>query len=115
MSDSSSLHENEEIICDGEHSQESGLGTLLVNDGSVDSLEELTENVHQQLNAHFDHMGLIRYENERLRAQLNDKDRIITAQQTTVKKLQDAVSSSYGELMNVRRNSEAEVCLTLRP
>ena len=59
---------------------------LLVNDGSVDSLEELTENVHQQLNAHFDHMGLIRYENERLRAQLNDKDRIVRYQKFQLKK-----------------------------
>jgi len=114
MSDSSSLHENVEIDgCDmtpsSQHSQESGLGTMLVHDGSSDSLAELSVNVHQQLNAHFDHMGLMQYEMELLRAQLNEKDRIISVQQTTVKKLQDAISSSYGELLDMRRNSEVEV------
>jgi len=114
MSDSSSLHENEEIDgCEmtplSQHSQESGLGTMLAHDGSTDSLVELSENVHQQLNAHFDHMGLMQYEMELLRTQLSEKDRIISVQQTTVKKLQDAISSSYGELMDMRRNSEAEV------
>ena len=55
---------------------------MLVHDGSTDSLAELSENVHQQLNAHFDHMGLMQYEMEMLRAQLSEKDRIVSHHNT---------------------------------
>ena len=55
---------------------------MLAHDGSTDSLVELSENVHQQLNAHFDHMGLMQYEMELLRTQLSEKDRIVSSIKT---------------------------------
>ena len=100
-------------------------------DESLGSLEELSENLHCELNKldiHIDHSALMEY-------QLAEKNRIviltitifvsskhksklnfilqISAQQLTIKQLQESLNASHREVQELRRAAEAEVCLNV--
>ena len=53
---------------------------MLAMDESLGSLEELSENLHSELNkldTHIDHSALMEYEMDMLRAQLAEKNRLV--------------------------------------
>jgi hypothetical protein len=51
---------------------------MLAIDDSLGSLEELSEGVQLQLNTHMDHTRLLQYELDLLRAQLAEKNRLVS-------------------------------------
>lgn len=51
---------------------------MLAIDESMGSLEEISENLHQNLDAHLDHTSLLHYELDLLRSQLAEKNRLVS-------------------------------------
>ncbi|XP_032791807.2 uncharacterized protein LOC116928799 [Daphnia magna] len=112
MSDSAGMNEHD-LFEGGESkssSQESGLcSTMMAIDESMGSLEEISDNLHQHLNTHLDHTSLLQYELDTLRAQLVEKNRLISTQQVTIKQLQNALKANQKELEDLKKTSEMEI------
>lgn len=91
-------------------SHESGLcSTMLAMDDCLGSLEELSQHVDHELNSHFDHADRLQYELEILRAQLAEKNRLISIQQSTIKKLQDSLVACQMDIKEIRTAAETEI------
>ncbi|KAI9551407.1 hypothetical protein GHT06_021740 [Daphnia sinensis] len=112
MSDSAGMNEHD-LFEGGESkssSQESGLcSTMIAIDESMGSLEEISDNLHQHLNTHLDHTSVLQYELDTVRAQLAEKNRLISTQQVTIKQLQDALKANQKELEELKRTSEVQI------
>ncbi|XP_057379264.1 uncharacterized protein LOC130701310 [Daphnia carinata] len=112
MSDSAGMNEHDLFEgCESKSSsQESGLcSTMIAIDESMGSLEEISDNLHQHLNTHLDHTSVLQYELDTVRAQLAEKNRLISTQQVTIKQLQDALKANQKELEDLKRTSEVEI------
>ena len=53
---------------------------MLAVDESLGSLEELSENLHQNLDSHIDHTSMLHYELDLLRSQLTEKNILVSQQ-----------------------------------